>query len=101
MKTEDRALYESRLKAERDKLWLRNSALAEGRKEGLEQGIEQGIEVGIEKGIEKGDLLGRIRLGRSVLGQPVLTEAEWRDKTLEELREWAERMEAELRRGLS
>jgi len=79
MKTEDRALYESRLKAERDKQWLINSALAEG--------------------LEKGDLLGRIRLGRSVLGQPVLTEAEWRDKSLEELREWADRLEAELRRG--
>jgi len=38
-------------------------------------------------------------LGRSVLGQPVLTEAEWRDKSLEELREWADRLEAELRRG--
>jgi len=67
--------------------------------QGIEQGIEVGIEKGIEKGLEKGDLLGRIRLGRSVLGQPVLTEAEWRDNSLEELREWADRLEAELRRG--
>jgi len=43
--------------------------------------------------------LGRIRQGRSLLGQPPLAEGEWRDKTLEELREWADRMEAELRRG--
>jgi hypothetical protein len=81
MKTEDRALYESRLKAERDKQWLINSALADG--------------------LEKGDLLGRIRQGRSLLGQPPLAEGEWHDKSLEELREWADRMEAELRRGLS
>jgi hypothetical protein len=82
MKTEDRALYESRLRAERDRLWLRNSALVEGWEEGREEGL----------------LLGRITAYRKQLGQPELAQANWQGKSLEELKEWADRLEAEVSR---
>ena len=95
MKTEDRALYESRLKAERDRLWLRNSALVEGREEGRELGREEGLQEGLEKGL----LLGRITAYRKQLGQPELAQADWQGKSLEELREWADRLEAEAGRA--
>ena len=91
MKTEDRALYESRLRAERDRLWLRNSALVEGRQEGHEEGLQEGL--------EKGLLLGRITAYRKQLGQPELAQADWQGKSLEELREWADRLEAEAARA--
>ena len=91
MKTEDRALYESRLRAERDRLWLRNSALVEGRQEGREEGLQEGL--------EKGLLLGRISAYRKQLGQPELAQADWQGKSLEELREWADRLEAEAARA--
>ena len=87
MKTEDRALYESRLRAERDRLWLRNSALVEGRQEGLQEGLEKGL------------LLGRITAYRKQLGLPELAQADWQGKSLEELREWADRLEAEAGRA--
>ena len=45
-----RALYEAREKANKD----RTSALEQSRREGLEEGIEKGIEKGLEQGIEKG-----------------------------------------------
>ena len=114
-RTEDLEMYDSRLKAARDRQWLLEETLAEGLQKGLEQGLEKGLEQGLvrgleqgldqglvkglEKGLEQGDLLGRIRLSRSLLGQPPLGEEEWRDKSLAELRDWAGRLEVELRQG--
>lgn len=55
-KTEDRAMYDQREKAQRDYEWALAGAQEEGRKEGL------------EKGLEKGVLAGQIQALQQVLG---------------------------------
>lgn len=42
-----RALYEEHMRIKRDRLYLRNAAIQEGKQEGLQQGIQQGIRLNI------------------------------------------------------
>ena len=62
LKTEDKTMYDTRIKAERDRQasleWAMKKGmekgLEKGREEGLEKGMEKGLERGMEKGMEKG-----------------------------------------------
>ncbi len=80
-KTEDRMMYDQRLKAQRDYQWGLDSARQEGRQEGMEEGLEKGI----EKGIEKGELLGKIQVLQQLLGEEPSSTASLRERTISEL----------------
>lgn len=41
-----RALYEEHMRIKRDRLYLRNAAIQEGRQEGMQQGIQEGMQQG-------------------------------------------------------
>lgn len=43
--------------------------------------------------------MGRISVYRKQLGQPELAQADWQGKSLEELKEWADRLETEAARA--
>jgi len=45
-KTEDRAMYDEREKAQRDYLWALEGARQEGMEKGIEEGREEGLLVG-------------------------------------------------------
>ena len=49
-----RALYEEHMRIKRDRLYLRNIAIAEGLAEGLEEGRAKGLAEGLEEGRVKG-----------------------------------------------
>ena len=76
-KTEDRAMYDAREKAQRDYQW----ALQGAREEGLEEGLEKGR----EEGLEKGSLAGRIQLLQQLLGESESALEELRDLPTDEL----------------
>jgi predicted transposase/invertase (TIGR01784 family) len=71
-KSEDKAMYDQREKAQRDYEWM----LAGAHEEGLEKGREEGLERGIEKGRQEGKLAGRIQALQEVLGDPVTADEE-------------------------
>ena len=96
LKTEDKTMYDTRIRAERDRQasleWAREKGMEEGRKEGLEKGIEKGREEGMEEGLEKGlitGFIGRIQLCQSLLGRPETPSAELQVRSLEALQELA------------
>jgi predicted transposase/invertase (TIGR01784 family) len=107
----ERERYQSRLKAERDRISYVKDAFAEGiekglekgRAEGIEKGLEKGPEKGLEKGraegIEKGELVGRIHVCQRLLNQGLTPASELIDLSIGELRTRAETLEKQL--GLS
>jgi predicted transposase YdaD len=95
---EDAVRIMLREKAERDRLWLRNLALAEGREEGRRLARGKGWAEGWDEGLRLGMELGRITACRELLGLPVLAQVEWQGKSLEELKKWADRLETEVAR---
>jgi predicted transposase/invertase (TIGR01784 family) len=76
-KTEDRMMYDQRLKAQRDYQWGLDSA----RQEGLEKGLEKGL----EEGLEKGESLGKIQILQQLLGEEPSSTASLRERTIGEL----------------
>jgi flagellar biosynthesis/type III secretory pathway protein FliH len=72
-KTEDRMMYDQRLKAQRDYQWGLDSARQEGRQEGLEEGLE------------KGESSGKIQILQQLLGEEPSSTASLRERTISEL----------------
>jgi predicted transposase/invertase (TIGR01784 family) len=72
-KTEDRMMYDQRLKAQRDYQW------------GLDSARQEGMEEGLEKGMEKGELLGKIQVLQQLLGEAPSSTASLRERTISEL----------------
>ena len=68
-KTEDRIMYDQRLKAQRDYQWGMDSARQEGRQEGL----------------EKGESVGKIQILQQLLGEESSSPASLRERTNSEL----------------
>jgi predicted transposase/invertase (TIGR01784 family) len=68
-KTEDRMMYDQRLKAQRDYQWGLDSARKEGMQEGMEKGREEGQKEGRNEGRKEGELLGKIRILQELLGE--------------------------------
>ena len=80
LKTEDKTMYDTRIKAERDRLASLEWA--------MEKGLEKGREEGLEKGLITG-FIGRIQLCQSLLGRPETPSAELQVRSLEALQELA------------
>jgi flagellar biosynthesis/type III secretory pathway protein FliH len=87
----ERHRYEDRLKAQRDAASLQYAAQHAHR-----HGFEEGLEQGREQGLERGQLAGRIRLCQQLLQQPLLSEDEVRQLSLEQLTELAGKLEQQL-----
>ena len=68
-KTEDRMMYDQRLKAQRDYQWGLDSAREEGREEGM----------------EKGESLGKIQILQQLLGEESSSTESLRERTTSEL----------------
>ena len=96
LKTEDKTMYDTRIKAERDRLASLEWAMEKGLEKGLEKGREEGLEKGLEKGLITG-FIGRIQLCQSLLGRPETPSAELQVRSLEALQELAGQLEANLR----
>ena len=92
LKTEDKTMYDTRIKAERD----RQASLEWAMEKGLEKGLEKGREEGLEKGLITG-FIGRIQLCQSLLGRPETPSAELQIRSLQDLQELAGQLEADLR----
>ena len=94
--SEDKAMYDAREKAIRDRKWELNSAFREGEREGEIKGkIEGKIE-----GEIKGKIEGEIKLIRTLQGilqTPVSEEQELRAMTLEQLESLTSSLQEELR----
>ena len=84
LKTEDKTMYDTRIKAERD------------RQASLEWAMKKGMEKGLEKGLMTG-FIGRIQLCQSLLGRPETPSAELQVRSLAALQELAGQLEADLR----
>ncbi|MCY2937182.1 MAG: hypothetical protein NTV55_02350, partial [Planctomycetota bacterium] len=104
LKTEDKTMYDTRIKAERDRQasleWAMEKGLEKGLEKGMEKGMEKGLEKGMEKGMEKGLItgyIGRIQLCQSLLSRPETPSAELQIRSLETLQELAGQLEADLR----
>jgi flagellar biosynthesis/type III secretory pathway protein FliH len=80
-KTEDRMMYDQRLKAQRDYQWGLDSARQEGRQEGW----------------EGGELSGRIQVLQELLGEPSSSTASLRERTISELSTMLEDLRQRLR----
>jgi flagellar biosynthesis/type III secretory pathway protein FliH len=80
-KTEDRKMYDQRLKAQRDYQWGLDSA----REEGREQGREEGREEGRQEGWQRGELAGKIQLLQQLLGEESSSTESLRERTISEL----------------
>lgn len=100
-KSEDKRMYDEREKARRDHEWvladMRRAALKEGREEGLEEGLEQGQQQGMEMGREQGELLGKIDLLESLLGDSPTPRELLLALDVEKLRDRAQELQARLR----
>ena len=81
MKTEDKAMYDTREKAIRDQQWILNAARREGREEGREEG----------------ELFGRIRLLQKLLSLSQSTDEELHAKSRTDLETMATELQAQLR----
>ena len=84
LKTEDKTMYDTSIKAERD------------RQASLEWAMKKGMEKGLEKGLMTG-FIGRIQLCQSLLGRPETPSAELQVRSLAALQELAGQLEADLR----
>ncbi len=72
-KTEDRMMYDQRLKAQRDYQW------------GLDSAREQGMREGMEKGREEGAAIGKLQILQELLGDESSSTASLRERTIGEL----------------
>jgi predicted transposase/invertase (TIGR01784 family) len=72
-KTEDRMMYDQRLKAQRDYQW------------GLDSARQQGLEEGMEKGMEKGETVGKIQVLQELLGDELTPTASLRNLAIADL----------------
>ena len=105
LKTEDKTMYDTSIKAERDRQasleWAMKTGIEKGiekgREEGMEKGIEKGREEGREKGLQAGSFIGRILLCQKLLGRPETPSAELQIRSLQDLQELASQLEADLR----
>jgi len=82
--TEDKAMYDTREKAIRDRQWALNAS----REEALEEGLEKGLEQGLEQGREEGEIKGEIKLIRTlqeILGEPISEESSLKGQSLDRL----------------
>ncbi|MBF0236951.1 MAG: Rpn family recombination-promoting nuclease/putative transposase [SAR324 cluster bacterium] len=101
---EEKNLIIETLTKKQEGIMIRDAILQEGIQigtmkgieQGIEQGIEKGIEQGIEQGIEKGKWIGKIHAFESILKQPQTSTAELQRKSVEQLRQLAEALEAQL-----
>ena len=89
LKTEDKTMYDTRIKAERD----RQASLEWAMKTGIEKGREEGR----EKGLQAGSFIGRILLCQKLLGRPETPSAELQIRSLQDLQELASQLESTLR----
>jgi hypothetical protein len=74
--TEDKAIYDTREKAIRDRQWALNASR------------EEGIEKGREEGEIRGEIKGEIKLIRTlqeILGEPIIEESSLQGQSLERL----------------
>jgi predicted transposase/invertase (TIGR01784 family) len=94
---DERRLYNSRLKMERDArarvdLACEEAAekaaekamqqgiekgMQQGMEKGIEQGIQKGMEQGIEQGLERGEIMGEVKALRRLLGEPPISQVEF------------------------
>jgi flagellar biosynthesis/type III secretory pathway protein FliH len=84
-KTEDRMMYDQRLKAQRDYRWGLDSAREEGRQEGRQEGWQEGREEGREEGWQHGELAGKIQILQQLLGEEPSSTEGLRKRTISEL----------------
>lgn len=102
---DQRRLYEDRLKCERDvqakEEFAHQRGLLEGLEQGLERGLEQGIEKGFEKGIERGlergEIVGKIKLLTELLGDTVSSDEDFKQASIESLKNLQEQLQRRLR----
>ena len=94
---EQLALYDARLKFQRDEAAKLEGARLEGKQEGKEEGREEGREEGEKKGLRKGELLGRILVLRELLEVQPLTRAELAAFSEDELSAMADDLQSQLR----
>ena len=92
-KTEDKAMYDAREKANRDFQTAINSALQDGKLEGEQKGML----IGEEKGRQEGELIGRIVILQELLEIPEPTRDELSAFEMTQLAELAERLRLQLR----
>ena len=92
-KTEDKAMYNTREKAIRDRQWILNAARREGREEGEIKG-----EI---KGREEGELFGKIRMLQNLLSLPQSTDQELHPRSRTELETLATELQAQLRKRMT
>jgi predicted transposase/invertase (TIGR01784 family) len=85
MKTEDKAMYDTREKAIRDQQWILNAARREGREEGREEG----------------ELFGKIRMLQNLLSLPQSTDKELQPKSRTELETLASELQTQLRKRMA
>ena len=78
-KTEDRMMYDQRLKAQRDYQWGLDSAREQGRQEGQKEGREEGR--------QEGEFLGKIRILQELLGDEPSSPEDLDERTIGELSE--------------
>ena len=101
LKTEDKTMYDTSIKAERDRQasleWAMKTGIEKGIEKGREEGMEKGREEGREKGLQAGSFIGRILLCQKLLGRPETPSAELQVRSLETLQELAGQLEADLR----
>ena len=84
-KTEDRMMYDQRLKAQRDYQW------------GLDSARKEGMEEGLEKGMEKGESLGKIQMLQQLLGEEPSSTESLGQRTIDELSTMLEDLQQRLR----
>jgi flagellar biosynthesis/type III secretory pathway protein FliH len=76
-KTEDRMMYDQRLKAQLDYQWGLNSA--------RQKGWEEGMEKGREEGREEGAVIGKIQILQELLGEASSSTTSLQERTIGEL----------------
>jgi predicted transposase/invertase (TIGR01784 family) len=84
-KTEDRMMYDQRLKAQRDYQWGLDSARQEGMEKGMEKGMEEGMEKGRKEGRKEGEAIGKIQLLQELLGDESSSPASLHERPIGEL----------------
>ena len=91
----ERERYENRLKAIRDDIARRETALELG----LTKGRAEGREEGREEGLAKGEMIGRIHALEAILGEPNTPRETLLAKATEDLRRLAEQLVTEFQDG--
>lgn len=102
--TEDKAMYDAREKAARDRQWIiessRLAGLEKGLEEGLEKGRDEGRQEGRQEGREEAQIEGKreqIRMLEEILQLPLTSDAELAAKSLAELQAIVAELQAKAR----